>query len=276
VWYAIAVYNHGTEYPYGLLSILIMLVFFTLPANLFLYGINDLNDTDTDRENPKKAWYESLFDPKDKSGTIRSIALTTLPFVWIVAWLMVSVSVSYRVIWSLALFFFLWWAYSALPLRLKSRPVLDSVSNVLYIMPWLFAYTLSWWDWVGLWFLAAVFWAMAMHTFSAVPDREVDEKAGITTTAVLLWKRDTLLYCTILWVGAAYFSHSILWWWSYLFGALYAGFAVYALLSSSQTVWRLYTFFPWINTLVGFIIFWFFFHSYFFALVTSFIQRAWF
>jgi lycopene elongase/hydratase (dihydrobisanhydrobacterioruberin-forming) len=55
IGYALAVSFHGTEYPYGLSYIFLFLLLFTLPANLFLYGINDMYDGDTDRENPKKA-----------------------------------------------------------------------------------------------------------------------------------------------------------------------------------------------------------------------------
>ena len=38
-------------------------LYLTLPANLLIYGVNDLFDAETDRLNPKKRDYESLLQP---------------------------------------------------------------------------------------------------------------------------------------------------------------------------------------------------------------------
>jgi 4-hydroxybenzoate polyprenyltransferase len=39
---------------------------------------------------------------------------------------------------------------------------------------------------------------MAMHTYSAIPDIDVDKEVGIITTAGFLGKNKTLIYCGTL------------------------------------------------------------------------------
>jgi 4-hydroxybenzoate polyprenyltransferase len=59
---------------------LLRLLYFTIPANLLIYGINDIADYDTDKKNPKKQAYESLLTP-DKQKSMRSlIVVTNIPF----------------------------------------------------------------------------------------------------------------------------------------------------------------------------------------------------
>jgi 4-hydroxybenzoate polyprenyltransferase len=73
------------QHPTDLLSgvFLARLVYFTLPANLLIYGVNDIADYDTDKNNPKKQSYESLLTP-DKQKIMRLlIAATNIPFlIW--------------------------------------------------------------------------------------------------------------------------------------------------------------------------------------------------
>ena len=40
-------------------------VYFTLPANLLIYGVNDIFDYETDKLNPKKQNYEALVTPSE-------------------------------------------------------------------------------------------------------------------------------------------------------------------------------------------------------------------
>ena len=42
-----------------------------------------------------------------------------------------------------------------------------------------------------------------MHLFSAIPDIECDRAAGITTTAVFLGRKRSLLLCLAFWTGLA-------------------------------------------------------------------------
>jgi 4-hydroxybenzoate polyprenyltransferase len=95
-------------------------------------------------------------------------------------------------------------AYSAPPIRLKTRPLLDSVSNGLYVLPGAAAYvTLAGTQPPVLAILGGWLWTMAMHTFSAIPDIEPDRRAGIQTTATVLGHRHALGYCSLVWALSA-------------------------------------------------------------------------
>ena len=167
------------------LSVLLVFLCFLLPANLFLYGINDLADGDTDKYNPKKGTKEHLL----RGTQVR--ALTSA--VWVSAFIIVAVAAWFALqgLWVASLmtllFLALGAAYSAKPLRLKAKPVLDSASNVLYVLPGLVGYAFAV-NQVPQWeFIAAfVCWTAAMHLFSAIPDIAADKRAKLMTTATVL------------------------------------------------------------------------------------------
>ncbi len=219
-----------------------LFAYFLLPANVFLYGINDVFDREIDVENPKKETKEARYGgqrwvPAVVAGCA-ALALALVPLLPAGALLWVGV------------FLVLGAAYSAPPVRFKTTPVLDSVSNGLYVAPGVAAYVAvagsqpPVFAIVGAWL-----WAMGMHTFSAIPDLEPDRRAGIRTTATALGERRTYAYCGCCWLAAAL-----------AFGAidvrLGAVMAVYPLLvgaiaGSSVGVDRAYWWFPAINTAVG-------------------------
>jgi len=167
------------------------LFFFLWPANFFLYGLNDYADGDTDKYNPKKQQYEDLY--QNNQNTVLWIILTIIAvlsatFVWFFP--TVESQIVF-VIWVLFSSF-----YSLRPLRFKARLLMDSFSNVLYILPGIIVFLmfepvekLSWPLVAAAWV-----WAMGMHLFSALPDIKSDRSAKVKTTAVWLgFKKATLL-----------------------------------------------------------------------------------
>ena len=61
--------------------IIIFAFYFLIPANIWIYGINDIYDYETDKLNPKKMeWYEALVHPKEQPALWRRIAWSTIPF----------------------------------------------------------------------------------------------------------------------------------------------------------------------------------------------------
>jgi lycopene elongase/hydratase (dihydrobisanhydrobacterioruberin-forming) len=173
----------------------VYLVYFLVPANIFLYGVNDFWDIETDLLNPKKEdkEYRVQVGEKNRLGqilkTIAGLSLLLLPFMK---------NNGERAIF--LLFLFLSYFYSAKPLRFKERPVLDSTSNLLYILPGVLAYY-----WVTgtlpptLILLAGGLHSFAMHLFSAIPDIEFDRNTGINTSAVLFGRTFSLIICLIAW-----------------------------------------------------------------------------
>lgn len=170
-------------------------VFFALPANLFLYGINDYHDHDTDRLNPKKQSTEHLLTT-DERPMLRVVLSCTAALYFLCAFWLHNLVTSALLLFLL----FLSYAYSAPPLRFKQRPFIDSLSNGLYVLPGVtgyYAYAGHLPAWNIL--LAGVLWAAAMHLFSAIPDIESDRRADLTTSAVYLGETRALLMCSLLW-----------------------------------------------------------------------------
>ncbi|WP_342678816.1 prenyltransferase [Methanofollis sp. UBA420] len=172
----------------------VYLVYFFFPANLFIYGVNDWWDRETDRLNPKKGGKEHLLrdrERRDLFGLLAAVSALSL--------LLLLVQTPPEMV-VFSTFLFLAYFYSAPPLRFKDVPVLDFSSNMLYIMPGVFGYLLAAGSLPPLALLAAgYFHIAAMHLFSAVPDIAADRAAGVRTTAVVLGERRSLLLCLLFW-----------------------------------------------------------------------------
>ena len=63
------------------LDTILSAVYFLFPANVLIYGINDIFDFETDRRNPKKAEYEMLVRPGSHRALVRHILLLNVPFI---------------------------------------------------------------------------------------------------------------------------------------------------------------------------------------------------
>ena len=236
----------GAPTPSALLQpvTVVLFAYFLVPANLFLYGVNDIFDADVDRHNPKKGDIGREVRFAGQRGTLAAVVGAGLGGLLLVPLLPTSALLA------LAGFFALGIAYSAPPLRLKTRPGLDSVSNGLYVLPGVVAYTAV----AGMTPpMAAVaggwVWAMGMHTFSAIPDVEPDRAAGIRTTATVLGPGPTRWYCLACWVGAAALFALV----HPLLGALLAVYPLFLATVSlgNVDIDRAYWWFPALNTLVG-------------------------
>ena len=221
---------------------LVLFGYFLLPANVLLYGVNDLFDAEIDTENPKKDDREARWQgsPAVLASVIASGLLSVVVFAltpsaawpWLAGFLLLAIE------------------YSAPPLRFKTTPVLDSLSNGLYILPGVAAYAaVAGAQPPALGVVGAWLWTMGMHTFSAIPDIEPDRRAGIRTTATWLGRRRTYGYVTACWLlSAAAFALVDL-----RLGALLGVYPVFVawVATSSVAVDRAYWWFPALNTAVG-------------------------
>ena len=54
---------------------ILLAIYFLYPANLLIYGVNDIFDYETDKLNPKKTDYESFVTPERRSGLWLAIFL---------------------------------------------------------------------------------------------------------------------------------------------------------------------------------------------------------
>lgn len=180
-------------------------LYFLIPYNLAMYGINDVFDYASDLANPRKGGIEgALLSPRIHRATLWAAAVTNVPFlVYLFAvgtpasWLWLAVSV------------FAVLAYSAPVLRFKERPFLDSVtSSTHFVSPALVGLSLA-----GapvttttvLVLVAFFLWGMASHAFGAVQDIGPDREGGISSIATVIGARATVRLSLVLWTiaGAA-------------------------------------------------------------------------
>lgn len=228
-------------------------IYFLLPANLLVYGINDIFDYETDSLNEKKTEYETLVGPERRRRLFFWIAALNLPFI-----IMAALLFDVKSFAAMETFIFLSIFYSSPPIRAKTKPVLDSAFNVLYVMPGVFAYAIS----AGelpptILIVAGGLWTAAMHAYSAIPDIDADRKAGLNTIATFFGPYGTLAICFVLYAGAAVLSLEYLGVASVTLGSAY----LILMLASVRSVktgrlFKLYRAFPFINVAAGFIIFW--------------------
>jgi 4-hydroxybenzoate polyprenyltransferase len=94
-----------------------------------------------------------------------------------------------------------------------------------------------------------------MHLFSAIPDIAADAQAKLKTTAVVLGKQKSLLLCSLLWFISALGAFKLLG----IFGLsvlLYAIVPLTLLGKSTKQIRQAYWYFPLLNGLFGFGLFW--------------------
>ena len=224
-----------------------LFLYFLVPANVFLYGVNDIFDRDVDEYNPKK----------DEEGReVRYEGNWVVPAAVLLAGALGGMFVPPLYpegMYVLGAFFVLATQYSAPPLRLKTTPLLDSVSNGLYVLPGVIAYLALAGTWPPLAAIAGGWlWTMAMHTFSAIPDITPDREAGIQTTATALGERGALAYCGGVWLLAALVMgivHPFL-------GAVFTIYPVFAagIRVADVAIDRAYWWFPVLNTIAGMVL----------------------
>lgn len=179
---------------------LALVAFATLPLNLFVYGVNDFFDRDTDRRNPRKGSAEGALPGDEQLRALwPACAALHLPFL---AWF--AATASGPALAALLATYAAAWAYSAPPLRLKARPGWDSLSNAAYALPLVFASLDLGVDPVP-WPEIAAFatWAVASHALTSIQDAAADRAAGVATIATRIGRARTARLAVVLDAGAA-------------------------------------------------------------------------
>ena len=231
---------------------ILFLVYFALPANLLIYGVNDIFDRETDAKNPKKLSHEKLLKTQEISPL--SLVLLGAGFLSLVLFFLLPNPASQ---WWLFGFLLLSIGYSAPPLRFKARAFLDAYSNLLYACAGFVGYALFAGEHPSLvMLLASLTFAAALHTFSAIPDIAADARAGIQTTAVQLGRTRALWFVGMNWLASAVLFASVLGW---VAAPLFSYPVLVAWLATQppETLERVYWKIPYINGVIGFCGFWY-------------------
>lgn len=166
-------------------------IYFLIPYNLAMYGINDVFDYESDLRNPRKGGVEgALLDPSIHRTTLWAAVITNVPF--LVALVVLGSPLSWLV---LAVSVFAVIAYSAKGLRFKEKPVLDSItSSTHFVSPAVYGLVLAGAVFTpALWLILISFflWGMASHAFGAVQDVIADREGGLASIATVIGARAT-------------------------------------------------------------------------------------
>jgi 4-hydroxybenzoate polyprenyltransferase len=232
-------------------------LFFFIPYNLLMYGINDVFDYESDMKNPRKGGMEGALEQKSFHPVILcSSTLSALPFV---AWLLMQGDSISKLILVAVVFFVV--AYSVRGLRFKEIPVLDSItSSIHFVGPLVYALSITGFTAQQLPYIIAFFlWGAASHAFGAVQDIVPDRQAGIGSVATVFGSAATVRIVFVLYILAAIIVFCQGWvaWPVGFAGLLYAcNVAPYLSLSDKKsqlanTAWRR---FIWLNLAAGFVI----------------------
>ena len=185
------------------LTLVIGTLYFLIPYNLAMYGINDVFDYESDLRNPRKGGVEgAVLDTSMHRPTIVAAIVTNVPFlVYLVivggplSWLVLAISV-FAVV-----------AYSAKGLRFKEKPFVDSLtSSTHFVSPAVYAlvlagavFTPQLWAVLGAFFL----WGIASHAFGAVQDVIADREGGLASVATVIGARATVRLSVVAYLLAA-------------------------------------------------------------------------
>ncbi|MBN9190738.1 MAG: prenyltransferase [Microbacterium sp.] len=177
-------------------------IFFLIPYNLAMYGINDVFDYQSDAVNPRKGGVEGALLPPSVHRTVLVVATALcVPFVF--ALVLLGNPASWAV---LAVSLFAVAAYSVRGLRFKEIPFLDSItSSTHFASPAVYGLVLAGaaWDRTAVLALSAFFlWGLASHAFGAVQDVVPDREGGIASIATVLGAATTVRLALALWLVA--------------------------------------------------------------------------
>src|SRR3954464_12775172 len=181
----------NTAYPFGAAYLLaggrpdlgfwLGVLYFLVPYNLLMYGVNDVFDYQSDLLNPRKGGAEGIvLSDRWHRLTLWAAVLVNVPFLLALAALGSPVSTAV-----LAIVVFAVVAYSAPGLRFKERPLLDSVtSSTHFVSPAVVGLLVAGasLDPTSVTALAGFFvWGIGSHAFGAVQDIEADRGASIAS-----------------------------------------------------------------------------------------------
>ena len=184
------------------LTLVVGTLFFLVPYNLAMYGINDVFDYESDLRNPRKGGaHGAVLDRRLHRITLWAAALSCVPFT---AYLVVVGDPASWAVLAGSLFFVVF--YSAPPLRLKERPFLDSLtSSIHFFSPAVYGLVLAGAGWTPeLLALIVAFglWGVASHAFGAVQDVVADREAGIASIATARGARWTVRFALACYAAA--------------------------------------------------------------------------
>ncbi len=169
----------------------------TVPLAILIFGNNNVWDYESDRQNPRKN-RGLLGDVLDKKHHAFVNRLSFASAILLLASSLLTLNL--QNLFLMACIVFLSYFYSAEPIRLKTKPPLDSLSNGLgFLLLFLIGYSYgSSIFTVPLKWVAYSFCICGFHSFSTALDYGPDKKAGHNTFAVRFGKRAAVAFALFM------------------------------------------------------------------------------
>src|SRR3989344_1843531 len=232
-------------------------LYFLIPYNLLMYGVNDVFDYESDIRNPRKGGIEGAREQKAFHPIIMwSALLTNIPFV---GYLLVAGTLLSAATLLIVIFFVV--AYSIAKLRFKEIPVLDSItSSIHFVGPLVYALSVTGFSAEQFPYVVAFFlWGIASNAFGAVQDIIPDREGNLASIATVFGARWTVRVVFVFYLISAGLiaSQGIPGLIVGIAGLLYAANIVPYLHITDKTsgianiAWRR---FIWLNLVTGFVI----------------------
>lgn len=169
----------------------------SIPLGIYVFGLNDLYDIESDRANPRRKgeMWGARIEEKDRGGIIAASIV-------VVALILLSAIANGQIIHIITVLAFLPFPflYSVPPFRLKSRPLIDSLTNATYTFgPYAMGYSLSGgFGYLNLPMILLSLVFSAAHAIGTIMDLPGDSKAGIRTFASVLGSRTAAAFAVLL------------------------------------------------------------------------------
>lgn len=182
-------------------TFVIATLYFLIPYNLLMYGVNDVFDYESDIRNPRKGGIEGMREQRKFHPTIIvAAAVSNIPPL---VYLLITQSLTAGITLTILTFFVV--AYSIAKLRFKEVPFLDSVtSSIHFVGPLVYALTLTQFN-SDTWpiILSFFFWGMASHAFGAVQDIIPDRAGSLSSIATWAGAQNTTRLVIVLYLAAS-------------------------------------------------------------------------
>jgi 4-hydroxybenzoate polyprenyltransferase len=177
---------------------------------IVIFGVNDVYDYESDKHNPRKqgsSLQGQVLEPIYHVRTLKAAKISTAiiilsslyPF-----WVMDHFITALRIPAFALIILLLSWQYSSLPLRLKERPMLDSLANGAGVwLVWACGFSGHCNVSLRTVFITKKGWALALsasslHVLGAMADFQSDTAAAQQTIAVFLGQRIAAGFCCLL------------------------------------------------------------------------------
>ena len=173
------------------LTFILGTIFFLIPYNLAMYGINDVFDYESDMRNPRKGGVEgAVLDRSLHKVTLWAVVITNVPFL---IYLIAVGNLDANIVLAVSMFAVM--AYSMKGLRFKEIPFLDSfTSSTHFVSPAVYGVILAGATFTpDLWLILNAFflWGMASHAFGAVQDIQADREGELSSIATVIGAANT-------------------------------------------------------------------------------------